>query len=330
MKFTIEAWTVLELYKRRHQIQFPVYQRGEVWSEHKRMLLIDSILRGIDIPKLYFQRTSPEEWDCIDGHQRIQSIVGFFDAEFEWEGDTFDKLSDEQRNTIEEYKLTITEVSEIDEEEVRLLFQRLQLGLPLNAGEKLNSILSNMGLFVQKMTEHPFIKLISIPTRRFAKEQVCAQICNNSSYINKTQEYVNSKYEDLEGLYRAYKDFDLDSYEAQQIVKVLDNLHSIFSNKASEITNRASVVSIYLLVEEMIMEDILVDSDIIRDFYIKFLNCLREEARAGIDATNRFLLTYHSRIIQAADAKSSIGYRQLKLRDALSYYLDNEQIIGYW
>ena len=332
MKFEVKEWELRDLYKRRHRINFPVYQRGEVWSEEKQRLLVDSILRGIDIPKLYLQYFKSdngyEEWDCIDGHQRIKAIVGFFDGEFEYKGETFDDLSNDDRDKFEQYKLTIAEVTEIDEEEVRLLFQRLQLGVPLNSGEKLNSILSDMGKFVTKMTEHPFLKNVNIPTRRFAKEQVCAQICNNSAFINKTKFFRNSKYEDLENLYRAYKDFSLESVEAKQIMSVLDRLDKIFSYKAEEITNRASVVSIYLMVEETILKGSIDGKEkAIKDFYLKFLDRLREEARAGIDATDRFLLAYHSRVIQAADSKTSIAERHDRLKEAFQQYLKSGEII---
>ena len=70
-----------------------------------------------------------------------------------------------------------------------------------------------MGEFVKVMVKRPFIERINIPSRRFAKEQVCAQICNNSSFINKTNEFRNSRIcQDLEVLYRVNKDFDLEFY----------------------------------------------------------------------------------------------------------------------
>jgi len=50
-------------------------------------------------------------------------------------GYAFSQLSIDKKNIFEEYKITITEVTEIDDEEVRLLFQRLQLGVTLNSGE---------------------------------------------------------------------------------------------------------------------------------------------------------------------------------------------------
>lgn len=332
MKFMVKQWKLIDLYKKRHRINFPVYQRGEVWSEDKNRLLVDSIFRGIDIPKLYLyyfkSKDGTRKWDCIDGHQRIKAIVGFFDGEFEYQGDKFENLSDEQKGIFEKYKLTITEVTEINEEEVRLLFYRLNLGVPVNAGEKLNAILSNMGKFIKIMTKHPFIENVNIPTRRFAKEQVCAQICNNSAFINKTEVFRNSKYEDLENLYRTYKDFNLESEEAKGIISVLDKLNEIFSYKSEEITNRASVVSIYLMVEEMILNgDMKGKEDIIRDFYLRFLDKLQEESRLGIDATDRFLLAYHSRVIQAADSKTSIAERHDRLKEAFQHYLKKGEII---
>lgn len=329
MKFTIEEWKLIDLYKRRNLINFPVYQREIVWFEEKKRLLIDSIFRGIDIPKLYLQKTE-EGWDCIDGHQRINSIVGFFDEEFEFDGKVFKKLTNKEKEFFENYKLTIAMVDDISEEEIRLLFLRLQLGVSLNSGEKLNAISSNLGEFVKKMTKHSFMKNISIPSRRFAKEQVCAQICNNSIYINKTGDFINSKYEDLENLYKSHRDFDLKGKEAKNIMSTLDKLNKIFGNDTAEIRNRASVVSIYLFVEEMIAKDKFKDKEKdIRKFYLTFLDSLQREVKLGIDFKNRFLVSYQSKVIQAADSKNSIKERHQELRQAFEYYLKHSKIIGY-
>lgn len=329
MKSSIKEWTTLKLYKERNQISFPVYQRGNVWFEDKKKLLIDSIFKGIDIPKLYLQKTD-SGWDCVDGNQRISAIIGFYDEELEYNGNTFEDLSPQEKERFENYKLTITEITEISEDEVRELFVRLQLGIPVNSGEKLNAIKSNIGEFVKKMARHHFIQNVGMPSRRFAKEQVCAQICNNSMLINTSGEFRNSKYEDLEVLYRARKDFDFGSKEARGIISVLDALAQIFHKDTAEIRNRASIVSIYLLVEDMICRgDLKGKERMVHNFYLDFLNSLKKEVNLGIDATNRFLITYQSRIIQSADSKNSIKDRHEKLKEAFTYYLKNKKIMGY-
>ena len=36
------------------KIRIPDYQREKVWSLYQKQLLLDSLIRDIDIPKLYF------------------------------------------------------------------------------------------------------------------------------------------------------------------------------------------------------------------------------------------------------------------------------------
>ncbi len=181
-----------------------------------------------------------------------------------------------------------------------------------------------MGELVRRMVEKPFIKNLRIPTRRFAKEQVCAQMCNNSKAFNQTGDFRNSKYEDLEILYRVYKDLDPKSVHAVHILKVLDTLDNIFGNSARDIRNRASAVSIFLMVEEMMPEDKFVgNAEAIKQFYLEFMEKLQEEVHAGIKATNSFLINYESKIIQGADTASSMKERRDKLNQAFNYYLEN-------
>ena len=57
MKRTIEQWTIKEIYEKRNQFDFPEYQRApKLWKLKDKILLIDSILINLDIPKLYFNQ----------------------------------------------------------------------------------------------------------------------------------------------------------------------------------------------------------------------------------------------------------------------------------
>ena len=111
-------------------------------------------------------------------------------------------------------------------------------------------------------------------------------------------------------------------------MNVLRKLDDIFGVRAAEITSRASAVSIYLIVEKMYVQGKLDGrEEKIGSFYLEFLKELREEVRLGIDATSHFLLSYQSRIIQAADTKTSIEIRQGSLEQAFQYYLDSGIIL---
>ena len=71
----IPSSSVLNLYSMREVILFdPPYQRlGDIWPVEKRQLLIDSILNGFDIPKLYFHEFFPAKE--INGNKYKYAIV---------------------------------------------------------------------------------------------------------------------------------------------------------------------------------------------------------------------------------------------------------------
>src|SRR5207249_5473106 len=78
MKRTVEQWSIEEIEKRREKIQFPEFQREKrLWSDDKKSLLIDSILKDIDIPKLYINQTTDGIYEVVDGQQRLWAIWDF-------------------------------------------------------------------------------------------------------------------------------------------------------------------------------------------------------------------------------------------------------------
>jgi hypothetical protein len=62
----------------------PDYQRPSVWSLSQKQLLIDTILRGYDIPKVYWRQTGtkPDKYEVVDGQQRLRAIWDYFDGKY--------------------------------------------------------------------------------------------------------------------------------------------------------------------------------------------------------------------------------------------------------
>lgn len=71
------------------------YQRGLVWTLEQKQNLIESIYQDIEIGKFLFRYNSWERlseieketgkrysWDCVDGKQRLDAILGFIQNEF--------------------------------------------------------------------------------------------------------------------------------------------------------------------------------------------------------------------------------------------------------
>ena len=88
---THEARSLIWWINRRSKIDMnPKYQRhGRLWSISDKAYLIDSIINGFDIPKLYMADFTWGEsplnenrlpYAIIDGKQRLEAIFDFFDG----------------------------------------------------------------------------------------------------------------------------------------------------------------------------------------------------------------------------------------------------------
>ena len=54
------------------------WQRGEVRIRRKKQQLIDRILRGWRLPKFYFVKYEGDDYEVVDGQQRLVAIFEFF------------------------------------------------------------------------------------------------------------------------------------------------------------------------------------------------------------------------------------------------------------
>jgi len=81
MKVSQHIRTVENLIAEKDRINLnPMWQRGAVWTPPKQSLLIDSILRQMDVPKLYLLQCaagSPFRFEAIDGQQRLRALFSF-------------------------------------------------------------------------------------------------------------------------------------------------------------------------------------------------------------------------------------------------------------
>ena len=176
-----------KLYKRRDRYEIPEWQRENVWSVEKKRMLIDSILRGWKLPKFYFQRTStdPDEFDVVDGQQRLSAIWQFMDGELtlsdesavRFGGVRYEHLPDATVDEFDDYEIEYDEITDASDEEVKEFFQRLQAGLPLTSSEKLNSVHSKLRDYCRKMAQHHFFQDTTvIANKRFAYFDIVAKV----------------------------------------------------------------------------------------------------------------------------------------------------------
>lgn len=125
----------------------PSFQRKEVWNPAARIMLIDTILRQVPMPKMFLWndiRNDQTYRQVIDGQQRISAILSFLRNEFaldepyngEHAGLKFSDLPIAVKNQILQYKIDYNEAIGFTEDEVREVYSRVnKYSLPLNKQE---------------------------------------------------------------------------------------------------------------------------------------------------------------------------------------------------
>jgi len=342
IKRRVEDWTVEKLNKEREQISFPEYQREKsLWSVEKKGLLVDSILRDIDIPKLYFNKLKDGTFEVIDGQQRLWSVWEFLDDEYHYVSDgnarLFSKLGVLQKARILEYKFQVTMFDSAKDDYLRELFVRLQFGLLLNTGEKLHAATGKMKQFIfGKLATHKFVTHLGIPERRYARQTLCAQVCINYFTYKKNHEFARTRYDDLLHFFSEYEHpqgKDLEAFESytKSLLLVMENLWKIFGTEAKALRSRSYILSVVLFFDELISQEGDLspkEGEEFADFVFKLLKRLREESRLGLDRKNRELYSFDTLLSSAPGEKYQIRRRHEKLGEYYRYYIKTKKIKG--
>lgn len=329
---TKATWPLFTLSSRKSQINTnPDYQRPSVWTKSQKQLLIDTILRDYDIPKIYLHKRDNNTFDVIDGQQRIRTIWSFYNNEFALAKDADDvngcviankkysELPIEITTIIDSYTLDFVILDNPNEDEIREMFLRLQNGTSLKAQEKRNAMPGNMRNFVKKVAKHDFFNKVNFTNSRFTYDLIAAQMCLLS--INK--KICNIKDKDLNTMYFENAAFDEHSQEAKNIFRVLDYLNTMFPTKAPEL-KRYSVISLFILIMEMMPNyDIRKREKELASWFIEFEAQRALDEQKAPEMQDPKLVIYHEKVSNSSDTYDSLTYRHTFLKEDLLSKITN-------
>ncbi|MDB6124785.1 MAG: hypothetical protein JWQ71_3778 [Pedosphaera sp.] len=131
----------------------PKFQRRSVWSDKARSYLMDSIVRGKPIPKIFIRqdidpKTKKTVRDVVDGQQRLRTILGFLQDGFkmakahsaEYGGKFYSEFPDDVQTAILKYELSVDLLLDAPDKEVLDIFARLNsYAVKLNPQELRNA-----------------------------------------------------------------------------------------------------------------------------------------------------------------------------------------------
>ncbi|HUI29585.1 MAG TPA: DUF262 domain-containing protein [Candidatus Acidoferrales bacterium] len=321
------------------------YQREKIWSTKQQQDLLDSIIKDIDIPKIYLVEVKDNkqfDYECIDGKQRMVTLSRFFtptkgedspltirflEELYTYKG--LKKVHPSVAEKIENYKLSFCIYESIDDEYVREIFRRLQLGIRLNSGELLKTKTGTIRDFIYKKIGNDglFFRHTGLSEKRFSRPFTLAQICINSFAKTKPEgEFVRARLGDIESFFEENHDLDENDENLARIKKVLKLMDAAFGKEAATISSRAVAVSAYLFVEDQFVNGKIDQIRSFAKFYIKLLN----EVKHNMDLLSKYekpkntilIEEFQRYVLQASVEAYSIARRHNFLVKAFEYYTD--------
>lgn len=110
----------------------PDYQRGYVWTQEDKELLLDSVFKNIDIGKFVLVHLSDYEYlergrsyEILDGKQRLSTLIEFYENRFPYKGKYYNDLSYKDKRTFNRLTISVANVHETDKKTVLKYFLML-------------------------------------------------------------------------------------------------------------------------------------------------------------------------------------------------------------
>lgn len=137
--------------ERKIRINYDYQRSPKVWPQPARSFLVETVLLGYPIPKLFFQQITDIKakttiMEIVDGQQRTATLLAYLSDEFalspsgapdEAAGRKFSELPDDLKARFVSYGLATDLLISSSREEIREVFRRINsYTAPLNAEEK--------------------------------------------------------------------------------------------------------------------------------------------------------------------------------------------------
>jgi len=319
----------------------PKYQRRLVWPVSHKVYLIDTILKGLPIPKFFVQlivdpKTGKTIYNVVDGQQRLNAIFEFIDGKFslsrrhhpfpeqleeEIEDCTFQDLPKEYQEKFWSYLLTVEQLINATENEIRDMFVRLNKNnVRLNPQELRNALYEGdfkklVYELADEWAEDFFLKnkILSLASiRRMGDAEFVSELLVAVLYgIQDKKKKLDKYYADNE---------EMDEREVRFLRRTFNKIINLIINifgddlKTTRFKNKSDFYSLFYVLFELLKEGYKFDENIFEEIK-KVLIDVHKEAK--LESNNPIMVKYYEVTVNSPDAESSRKFRHKVLRELI-------------
>lgn len=283
--------TLIWWYNQKEEIDFsPSYQRkGDRWSITDQAYLIDSIINGFDIPKIYLTdftfyntvlNTAQKPYAVIDGKQRLgaifkfienelplnRNIVYYKDRDIDLGGYTYSRIKQHFPKVaieFDNFNLSVMRVITDEPRMIEELFLRLNKNQKLSGAETRNAIGGPVVDAIRQVAAHKFFSdTIVFSKKRGEDLNLAAKLI----YLETIGKFVDLKKVNLDRFTERWFDYDFDFERiAGTMFDTLEKMYSIFS-PVQQLTRAQGEIPIYY----WFVKECTANIDTIQEFFILF------------------------------------------------------------
>lgn len=323
----------LKLLNDRGDLVIPEVQRDLVWTKSQNQLLIDSLFKDFDIPKIYFRDINDlgmMKYAVIDGQQRLNAVFSFLNDSYELSWDTDDingekvagkkwsELSAQLQIQFNNQAIDVVHLIGYTDEEIDETFLRLQNGTPLKAAEKRRAIAGNMRNVVSELAKHDvFEKFCSFENAHYAYEDVIAKILKQV-LDGKTS---NISAQALKKMYEHNKLFTLDDAAAKDTKRALEFLKRAFKNTSHPHLKKYAIIDLAVIANNLLkVYDVNSYAQKFAEAYLKFADERILNAEKPEDEQDQRMIRYSN--ATRGDSLEYLEYRQKVLKEYILEEMD--------
>jgi hypothetical protein len=288
----------------------PYQRRGRLWSTADKAYLIDSILNGFDIPKIYVAdftwgdsplNSKRLPYAIIDGKQRFESIFDFFDGTLVLNQDfiyfknpslrlgglgyrdllrRFSAVAEE----FDEYNLHVMSVFARSEDPINDLFVRLNRSKPLTGAEIRNAMGGPVPKMLREIADHEFFKsIVRFSVKRGQDLNTAAKFLL-FEYWEKPRETKKVVLDRFVQSAKSFTPADRSKLElgGRRVLDVLQDMSSVFLPKDNLLASAGTVPVYYWLIRGLTERD----QSRVRAFLVQFEDLRRANRKLLRDRPN--------------------------------------------